>query len=133
VTDFAAVQALVDGVLERGGSIDALVNVAGGAAHLRTPRRPFHESDPDYWRRVIQPNLFGLMNCCRAVLPHVVRERRGVVVSVASGMALRGKRDMGPYPAAKAAVVALTQSICQEVGPHNVRINCVAPGSAESR
>jgi 3-oxoacyl-[acyl-carrier protein] reductase len=133
VTDFAAVTSYVDRLVERHGRVDALVNVAGGSNYLGRPRAPFHESTPEYWRLIIKPNLFGVMNCCRAALPHMVRARKGVIVNIASGMGLRGKPNMGPYSAAKAAVIALSQSICQEVGDYGVRINCVAPGSAESR
>ena len=133
VTDYEAVTEYVDRLIGRHGAVDALVNVAGGSNYLGRPRIPFHESDPDYWRLIIGPNLFGVMNCCRAVLPHMVRAGHGSVVSIASGMGLKGKARMAPYSAAKAGVIALSQAICQEVARFGVRVNCVAPGSAESR
>jgi 3-oxoacyl-[acyl-carrier protein] reductase len=133
VTDHEAVIAYADRLAERHGAINALVNVAGGSNYLGTPRVMFHDSTPDYWRQIIEPNLFGVMNCCRAALPHMVRARSGAIVSIASGMGLKGKPRMAPYSAAKAGVIALTQAISQEVGSYGVRVNCVAPGSAESR
>jgi NAD(P)-dependent dehydrogenase (short-subunit alcohol dehydrogenase family) len=133
VVDYAAVTSYVDRLVDDLGSIDALVNVAGGSNYLGRPRVPFHESDPEYWEAIVGPNLYGVMNCCRAALPHMVRARKGVIVNIASGMGLRGKPNMAPYSAAKAAVIGFSQSICQEVGQYGIRVNCVAPGSAESR
>ncbi len=133
VTDRVAVKSLVDKIVAERGHIDALLNIAGGSNHLGLARVPFHESDPANWDPIVRPNLYGVMHCCHAVLPHMVAARKGSIVSVSSGMGLRGSRNMSTYSAAKHAVIGLTQSICQEVGQYGIRINCVAPGSAESR
>jgi NAD(P)-dependent dehydrogenase (short-subunit alcohol dehydrogenase family) len=133
VADLADVRRFVaDLVAERGG-IEALVNVAGGSNFLQRDRLPFHETTPDYWGLILRPNLYGTFHCCHAVLPHMIAAKKGAIVNLASGMGLRGAARMAPYSAAKAAIIAFTQAICQEVGPFGVRVNCIAPGSAESR
>lgn len=133
VSDLAAVRGFVAALAAERGGIDALVNVAGGSNFLQRERRPFHETTPDYWDLILRPNLYGTFHCCHAVLPHMIAAKKGAIVNLASGMGLRGAPRMAPYSAAKAAIVAFTQSVCQEVGPYGVRVNCVAPGSAESR
>lgn len=133
VTDFAAVTEFVAALIAERGSIDALVNVAGGSNFLQQPRLPFHETKPDYWDRILKPNLYGTFHCCHAVLPHMIAAGKGSIVNLSSGMGLRGAARMAPYSAAKAAIIAFTQAVCQEVGPFGVRVNCIAPGSAESR
>lgn len=132
VADLEAVRRHVS-ALAANQQIGALINVAGGSNYLQMARHPFHETTPEYWDRILQPNLYGVLHCCHAVIPHMIEAKRGVIVNVSSGMGLRGAARMATYSAAKAAVIAFTQAVCQEVGPHGIRINCVAPGSAESR
>ena len=133
VTDRAAVKIFADKLASEHGGIDALINVAGGSNYLGLGRHPFHETDPAYWDLILKPNLYGVLNCCHAVLPHMIQARKGVIVSVSSGMGLKGKARMTTYSAAKAAIIAFSQSLCQEVGRYNIRVNTIAPGSAESR
>jgi 2-hydroxycyclohexanecarboxyl-CoA dehydrogenase len=133
VTDLAAVKAFADRIAAENGTIDALVNVAGGSNYLGLGRHPFHEMDPAHWDLILRPNLYGVLNCCYAVLPHMIKARKGVIVSVSSGMGLKGKERMTTYSAAKAAIIAFSQSLCQEVGRYGIRVNTIAPGSAESR
>jgi short-subunit dehydrogenase len=133
VTDLAGVKTFFNRVLEKHGKIDALVNIAGGTNYLQTPRRPFHEIPPEDWDLVLKPNLYGVLNCCHAVLPGMIAQRSGVIINLASGMGLRGSARMSTYTAAKAAIIGFTRSICQEVGQYQIRVNSIAPGSAESR
>jgi NAD(P)-dependent dehydrogenase (short-subunit alcohol dehydrogenase family) len=133
VTDLGDVRRFVRWVTETHGQIDALVNIAGGTNYLQMPRRPFHEMPPEDWDLVLKPNLYGVLNCCHAVLPGMIEKRNGVIINLASGMGLRGSAKMSTYTAAKAAVIGFTRSICQEVGPYGIRVNSIAPGSAESR
>lgn len=133
VTDLAAVTDYAKRLAAKRGKIDALINVAGGSVWLKMGRQTFAETDPTKWEQILKPNLNGVLNCCHAVLPHMVQAKKGVIVSVASGMGLRGKAYASTYSAAKAAVITFSQSLCQEVGPYGVRVNTVAPGSTESR
>lgn len=132
VADLEAVKSYVANLAGK-GQIGALINVAGGSNFLQMERRPFHETTPDTWDKILKPNLYGVMHCCHAVIPHMISARRGVIVNISSGLGLKGAARMATYSAAKAAVIAFTQAVAQEVGPHGIRINCVAPGSAESR
>jgi 2-hydroxycyclohexanecarboxyl-CoA dehydrogenase len=139
VTDRAAVTAAIDGIVARFGTLDALVNCAGGSLYLRVPKADFVASDPAHWDRTIAVNLFGTLNCCHAAALHMKRARHGSIVNTASGAGLRGgppsNRQTGAavYSATKAGIVALTQALAQELGPHGIRVNAVAPGRNESR
>lgn len=133
VTDLGSVRAFVDTVAKQRGSIDALVNVAGGTNYLQMPRLPFVEMKPENWDLVLKPNLYGTLNCCHAVLPQMIAQKSGSIVNLSSGMGLRGTARMTTYSAAKAAIIGFTRALCQEVGQYNIRVNAIAPGSAESR
>ena len=139
VTDRAAAVACIDGIVSRFGALDALVNCAGGSLYLRVPKSDFVASDPRHWDRTIAVNLFGTLNCCHAAAAHMKRAGRGAIVNTASGAGLRGgppsNRQQGAsvYSATKAGIVALTQALAQELGPHGIRVNAVAPGRNESR
>jgi NAD(P)-dependent dehydrogenase (short-subunit alcohol dehydrogenase family) len=133
VTDLAAVTKYVDGLIAKHGTIDALANVAGGSNHLQRERPLFVESDPEYWDMVLNPNIYGVLNCCYAVLPHMIKAKKGSIVNISSGMGLRGQARMCFYSAAKAGIIAFGQGLCQEVGQYGIRVNAIAPGSAESR
>ncbi len=133
VTDIGAVKTFVNGVIGKHGRIDALVNVAGGTNYLNMPRLPFHEMKPENWDLVLRPNLYGTLNCCHAVLPHMIAASQGSIVNISSGMGLRGTAGMSTYSAAKAGIIGFTRALCQEVGAYHIRVNSIAPGSAESR
>lgn len=133
VTDLSDVRRFFTSVVQTHGRIDALVNIAGGTNYLQMPRRPFHEIPPEDWDLVLKPNLYGVLNCCHAVLPGMIAQKSGVIINLASGMGLRGSARMSTYSAAKAAIIGFTRSLCQEVGAHQIRVNSIAPGSAESR
>ncbi len=133
VCDLEAVKSTIDSAVREFGAIDALVNVAGGTNHLGVARLPFHETDPLFWEKVIRPGLYGVMNCTHSVVPHMISAGRGGIVSVASGMALRGQPRMAVYSAVKHALVGFSQAVAQEVAQYGVRVNTIAPGSAQSR
>jgi NAD(P)-dependent dehydrogenase (short-subunit alcohol dehydrogenase family) len=133
VCDLQAVKSTIDAIAREHGGIDALVNVAGGTNHLGVARLPFHETDPQFWEKVIRTGLYGVMHCTHSVVPHMIAARRGGIVSVASGMALRGQPRMAVYSAVKHALVGFSQAIALEVAQYGVRVNTIAPGSAESR
>jgi len=105
------------------GPLDGLVNNAGTSAQGLLAMA----SDAD-WQRVIDVNLGGVFRCCRAVLPSMLRRRRGSIVNVASLGAIRGVAGQTLYAASKAGVLGLTRSLAREVGRRNVRVNAVAPG-----
>lgn len=128
VADPADVEALVKAAAERFGRIDMLVNVAGGS--WGTNR--VGDYDPDQWLRTVQVNLFGTFLTTKYVLPHMEAQGAGAIVNIASVAAIRAHEMMSAYCAAKAGVVAFTQSVAQEYGPNGIRANAVLPGDIQT-
>ena len=126
VADEGDVARLVEGVVERCGTIDILVNNAGLYASLKM--RPFEEIPLDEWRQVMDINVASMFLTCRAVVP-VMRERGGgKIVNISSGTPFRGVPFLLHYVTSKGAIVALTRALAKELGKDNVLVNCVAPG-----
>jgi NAD(P)-dependent dehydrogenase (short-subunit alcohol dehydrogenase family) len=130
VADERQVDAAVAQALARFGRIDVLVNNAGIGARVATVDMP-----SERWQRVLDVGLSGAFHCARAVGRHMVAERRGAVVNVASIMGLTGG---GLYPnpayhAVKGALVNLTRALALEWAPHGIRVNAVAPAFVRTR
>lgn len=98
------------------------------AAAVQGPIGPFAENSPKAWTDVIQANLIGVMNACRAVLPHMIERRSGKIIVLACGGASSGRRNFSVYAATKAAVARFVESVAAEVSDHNVQVNCISPG-----
>ncbi|MFN3891182.1 MAG: SDR family NAD(P)-dependent oxidoreductase [Beijerinckiaceae bacterium] len=127
------VDALVRDLAQRYGTIDGLVNGAGGARGIGFQRKPFVETSQEEWESLLNSNLNTVLNVTRTVLPVMIAARRGAIVSIAASRGLRGGPGASIYSAAKAGIIVFTQSIAQEVGKHGVRVNSIAPGNAEAR
>ena len=126
VTDAAALATLVAEVLDRFGAVDGLVNNAALFASLRP--RPLEQIDSQEFDRVMAVNVRGPFECIKAVLPAMRRQGYGKIVNIASGTVFKGTPMMLHYVSSKGAVIALTRSVAREVGPHGIRVNCIAPG-----
>lgn len=124
VTDPAAVEALVEAVVEEHGTIDVLVNNAGGP--LEDGR--LHEVSVETWHSTLALNLTGPFLCSRAVLPRMVANGGGRIVHVSSINALTGIGLTG-YTAAKAGLVGLSRLVATQYGEHGIRSNVVCPGT----
>ena len=122
----AEVHDMVATTVESLGGLDGLVNNAGIYSTLIP--RPFEEIDIDEWRRVFEVNVFGLMSCCQAVVPHMKRHGGGRIVNIISGTPFKGIPFMLHYVASKGAVLGITRSLARELGPSNILVNGVAPG-----
>lgn len=139
VTDFDAVHRAANAAASDNGGLTGLVTAAGGGRNLDLTPGPFADTSPDEWDRNIEVHLNGVYNACHAALPLLYAAGGGAIVNVASGAGLRGgpphmrQRFASVYSAAKAGVIAMTQSIAQEAGPRGVRANCIAPGRTETR
>lgn len=128
LTDAAAVAAVATRVGERtGGSLDALVHMAGGFAMSG----PVAESDPDAWQRVIARNLTTAYLATRSFLPQLRAAKRSAIVYFASEAVLPGTRvaAMGAYAIGKTGVVALMRAVAQEERGNGVRANAIAPSA----
>ncbi len=123
VTDWESVQAMVRAVDKRHGRVDVLVNNVGW-----THDRLFIEKTRDEWQKEIQLNLWGMINCTRAVLDGMIARQSGAIVSLGSDAGRMGEFREAVYGACKAGVMALTKSLAREVGRHGIRLNVVCPG-----
>jgi 2-hydroxycyclohexanecarboxyl-CoA dehydrogenase len=123
VTRWPDVQAMVATVQERFGAADVLVNNVGW-----TFDRLFIEKTRDEWEREIQLNLWGMINCTRAVLDGMIARRSGAIVSLGSDAGRMGEFREAVYGACKAGIMALSKSLAREVGRHGIRLNVVSPG-----
>jgi 2-deoxy-D-gluconate 3-dehydrogenase len=123
VTDEQAVDDAAEAVMEAFGKVDVLVNNAGVA-----PVAPLLEMTLADLRRVLDVNLVGAFLCTRAFGAHMVAQRRGTVVNVASIAGLAGERELSAYAASKGALIAFTRSLAVEWAKQGVTVNAVAPG-----
>jgi NAD(P)-dependent dehydrogenase (short-subunit alcohol dehydrogenase family) len=123
VTDGDAVARLVGQTASRWGSVDYLLNLVGGFAG----GQPLWETDDTLWTRMIDLNLRSTVACCRAALPGMIERNYGRVVNVSTRTAVRPGPGVAPYAVTKAAVLALTESLAEDVRPYDVNVNCVLP------
>ena len=126
VTQAEQVDAMLARCLQDLGGLDGLVNNAGMYSSI-VPR-PFEQIDIEEWRRLFEVNVFGLMRCCQAVVPHMRAQGGGRIVNIISGTPFRGIPFMLHYVASKGAVVGITRSLARELGAANILVNGVAPG-----
>lgn len=104
-------------------NIDCLVNNAGVALFS-----PFDAVTDEQEQALYGTNLFGVLNCSRAVLPQMIRRKSGCIINLSSMWGEVGGSCEADYSAAKGAVIAFTKALAKEVGPCNIRVNCVCPG-----
>ncbi|MEW6296685.1 MAG: 3-oxoacyl-ACP reductase family protein [Thermodesulfobacteriota bacterium] len=123
-TDKPQVERMVQMTVEKYGRVDILVNNAG-----INKLEPAWEMSAETWDFVIRTNLYSTFYCTRAVLPHMVNQRSGKIVSLASVAGWIGSSDgEAHYCAAKAAVMGYTRAVAAEVGKYGIRVNAIAPG-----
>jgi NAD(P)-dependent dehydrogenase (short-subunit alcohol dehydrogenase family) len=123
-----AVAELVSSALERFGRVDALVNNSGIAG----PTSPLWESSLSEWQDTLNTNLMGTFLCCRAVLPSMIEQRSGSIVTVGSATGKRPNAGRAAYAASKTALIGLTRTLALEAGPYGIRVNLVTPGAIDS-
>ncbi len=115
-------------IIDKWGRIDILVNNIGWNEVI-----PFLESDEALWYKSLDINLLVPMRFCHAVLPHMIKQKFGRIVNIAS-IAARQPRPLAvAYSAAKAGVIAITRSLAVAMAPYNIRINCVAPAIVDTQ
>ena len=123
VAKSAEVDEVVKTALKEFGKIDILVNTAGLMAMIGLR---FMESKQEMWEKDMEVNLYGTMNCAKAVIPFMVEHKYGKIINLSSIAAKQG----GPssYAAAKAAVLAFTRGLATQLGPSGINVNAIAPG-----
>ena len=129
VTARDSIVATAEAVRAAQGPISILVASAGIAGN----NAKVMDYDPAEWQRVLDINLTGIFNTCRAVLPQMVAQNYGRIVNVASIAGKEGNPNAGAYSASKGGVIALTKSMGKEHASQNIAINCVTPATAKTR
>ena len=129
VADKAAVESMLRQAVDAFGRVDILVNNAGGMLHP-PPDHSAATAPSDHYRYILDINLTGAIFCCQAAAPYMQAARSGKIVNVASQAGLWSGRDGGgmAYKVAKAGVIQYTRVLAAELGPHNIHVNCIAPG-----
>lgn len=122
LSDYDAVVAAVNACLEHFGRIDMLVNNAGGGLIM-----PFLSHTPATLVETLDRNLWTCVNCCHAVLPHMVAANYGRIVSIGAESVRNGLMDHAGYNAAKGGVHALTTGLAREFAGYDITVNVVAP------
>lgn len=116
------VKHMVDATIDKFEKVDILVNNAAGF-----DMTPFTKSTKKIWDRIINVDQIGTMNCCKAVLEHMVPQKSGRIISIGSDAGRMGDRFQPTYSASKAAIIGLSKSIAQEVGRYGITVNVVCP------
>ena len=129
VSDPDSVSNATESTASKHGSIDILVNNAGIAG----PNHKTWEYPIDAWKQILDINLTGVFLCCRAVVPHMLRQDYGRIVNVASIAGKEGNPTASAYSASKAGVIALTKSLGKETATRNIAVNCITPAAARTR
>ena len=123
------VAAATQATAEAFGGIDILVANAGIAG----PNHKTWEYPPDEWKRVIEVDLLSVYYCCRAVIPLMLEQKYGRIVTISSVAGKEGNANASAYSSAKAGVIALTKSLGKELASENIAVNCITPAAAKTR
>ena len=129
ITKPKLIKANLDTIYASLGSIDILVNSAGIAG----PNAKVVDYPLEDWKQILNINLDGTFNMCKAVLPHMISNNYGRIVNIASIAGKEGNPNAAPYSASKAGVIALTKSLGKEHADKNISVNCVTPAAAKTR
>lgn len=129
VRDREKVFEYVNAAVEKYGSVDVLVNNAGGSAALINKLSNFVDAEPETLDFVIDTNVKGAMNFTQAVLKPMIKQESGKIINMSSIAAVCGLKERVDYSAAKAALIGMTKTLAMEVGEYNICVNCVSPGA----
>jgi len=130
VTDESQTLAMAEATVNSFGKVDILINNA--AVYDGLKRKPFYEIDPDEWDLVMSVNVKGAFLCTRAVFPCMRDQGYGKIVNIASEVFFTGSHGFAHYVASKGGIIGATRALAIELGPHGIRINCVAPGFTDT-
>jgi 2-hydroxycyclohexanecarboxyl-CoA dehydrogenase len=127
IADYGAVKAAVDRGVAKFGKLDILVNNAGWDI-----AKPFLQSEPDLWDKIIAINLRGPLNLHKAAMPHMIASGGGKIVNVASDAGRVGSSGESVYSACKGGLISFSKTIAREYARDNIRVNAVCPGPTDT-
>jgi NAD(P)-dependent dehydrogenase (short-subunit alcohol dehydrogenase family) len=128
VSNFKDVKETVDEIIKF-SNIDILINNAG----ITGSTSSLWDYDVDEWNKIIQINLMGTFNCCKCVVPNMIKNNYGRIVNVASVAGKDGNANASAYSSAKAGAIGLTKSLGKELAEKNIAVNAVTPAGAKTR
>jgi NAD(P)-dependent dehydrogenase (short-subunit alcohol dehydrogenase family) len=128
LNDEAAVMKTITETVRRFGRIDALINTAGGYR----AGTPLHETPLEDWDFLFNLNARSVVIACRAVIPQMLQQQNGKIVSVSSRAALAGDAGAAAYSTSKTAVVRITESLSAELRESGINVNCILPGMIDT-
>jgi NAD(P)-dependent dehydrogenase (short-subunit alcohol dehydrogenase family) len=123
LTDAAQCQAVVAAVVAKLGTVDALINIAGGFAMGEA----VHETTPETWDFLMGLNAHSVLNMARATVPVMLKAGHGRIVNIGAGAGQHGAARMGAYSASKSVVIRLTEAMAGELKTQGINVNCVLP------
>jgi len=127
ISDFHQVTEMIDKTIETYGKIDILINTVG---ILR--ESSILETSKDEWDKTLHINLDSVFNLCKAVMPHMVKQKKGKIVNFTSIAGQRGSSLSVHYGSSKAGIIGFTMSLAKEVGRYGINVNAIAPGIIKS-
>jgi len=128
VSNFKNVKETIDEIA-KSTNIDILINNAG----ITGSTAPLWDYDVDEWSKIVKINLMGTFNCCKCVVPNMIKNAYGRIVNVASVAGKDGNANASAYSSAKAGVIGLTKSLGKELADKNIAVNAVTPAGAKTR
>jgi len=128
LTDAGAVEGMVYEAVKHFGRVDILANVAGGFKGAS----PVHETPLETWDFMLNLNARTTFLASRAVIPHMLQQGRGKIVSVAARAGVQGNANMAAYVVSKSAVIRLTESMAAELKDKGINVNCILPGTIDT-
>ncbi|MEC8074171.1 MAG: SDR family NAD(P)-dependent oxidoreductase [Pseudomonadota bacterium] len=129
VTDFQMIENSVKDIEKQFGKIDIFVNNAGiTGMNAKVWDYPIEE-----WKKVIELDLNSTFYCCKAIVPHMIKNNYGRIINIASIAGKEGNPNASAYSTAKAGVIGLTKSLGKELADKNIAVNCITPAAAKTR
>jgi len=128
VSNYKEVENCVNQIIKK-SNIDILINNAG----ITGPTASLWEYDVEVWKKVVDINLLGTFNCCRTIVPNMIKNNYGRIVNVASVAGKDGNANASAYSVGKAGAIGLTKSLGKELADKNIAVNAVTPAGAKTR